>query len=97
MRVSESEAVNAQSPQVLTVTKAATLVDVWANYRADGSIPTGGEFRMEVARSTDAGASFAVSSAGNGPSSSVAAERDQYPGWAGVASLAGWAPGGSNR
>jgi hypothetical protein len=66
VRVSESEAVNAQSPQVLTVTKAGTLVDVWANYRADASIPTGGEFRMEVARSTDAGASFAVSSPSDG-------------------------------
>jgi hypothetical protein len=63
VRVTDAETANAQSPQALTVTKAGTLVDVWANFRADASIPTGGEFRMEVARSTDAGATFTLSRA----------------------------------
>ncbi len=66
VRVTTNEAANAQSPQVLTVTKAGTLVDVWANYRADPAIPTGGEYEMEVARSVDGGASFALSSPGDG-------------------------------
>jgi hypothetical protein len=66
VRVTDSDTANVQSPQVLTVTKAGTLVDVWANYRADASVPTGGEFRMEVARSADAGASFALSSPNDG-------------------------------
>jgi hypothetical protein len=66
VRVTDAETANAQSPQALTVTKAGTLVDVWANFRADASIPTGGEFRMEVARSTDAGATFTLSSPGDG-------------------------------
>ncbi|MGH3768337.1 MAG: hypothetical protein ACRDTX_24830 [Pseudonocardiaceae bacterium] len=66
VRVTANEAANAQSPQVLTVTKAGTLVDVWANYRADPSIPTGGEYQLEVARSADEGASFKLSSPGDG-------------------------------
>lgn len=66
VRVTTGEAANAQSPQVLTVTKAGALIDVWANYRADPAISTGGEYRMEVARSVDGGGSFTLSSPGDG-------------------------------
>lgn len=66
VRVTTDEAANAQSPQVLTVTKAGALIDVWANYRADPAISTGGEYRMEVARSVDGGGSFTLSSPGDG-------------------------------
>jgi hypothetical protein len=48
------------------VTKTGAVVDVWANFRADPTIPTGGEYQIQVARSADEGAHFTLSSPGDG-------------------------------
>jgi hypothetical protein len=63
--VSSSPDVATQSPQALVVTKAGTLVDVWAHYAPNAKTPYG-EFNMESARSTDGGKTFTVQSPHDG-------------------------------
>jgi hypothetical protein len=59
-----------QAPQVLAVTPRGTLLDAWASFKPNPSTPFG-EFSYRLGRSTDQGATFAVSGVTDGGIQSV--------------------------